>query len=355
MAAGANVALATRPAVRSSPPAASAGTSATSGPMRTRRLLPAGATRGDRGADAVEGRVGRRRPRRSRRPTGGRPRPTAPSGPATARMTAPVLEDHLGQAAPHRRADAGHEVAADEAGDEGVRRRGEQPGGRARSGGSARPRSRPTRSASAVASSKSWVTSSGGQAQLARGGRTARRAPGARVWASSAESGSSKSRTAGSLASARARPDALALAARERAAAARSARWAMPNRSSSSSARAAPGEGHVLAHGHVREQRVLLEHVAHPARLGGQVDAPRGVEERRVAERDPAGARAAPRRRSPAAPSSCPRPEGPTRATVSPSPTSSATPSSKWRSGTAMSSRRTATRGSASARGGRPR
>ena len=52
-----------------------------------------------------------------------------------------------------------------------------------------------------------------------------------------------------------------------------------------------PGEGHVLAHGHVREQRVLLEHVPHAARLRGQVDAPLGVEERVVAERDPAGAR----------------------------------------------------------------
>ena len=46
-------------------------------------------------------------------------------------------------------------------------------------------------------------------------------------------------------------------------------------------------EGDVGAHRHVREERVLLEDEADRAPLGRQVDLPRGVEPRPLAERDP--------------------------------------------------------------------
>src|SRR5262249_31046580 len=46
-------------------------------------------------------------------------------------------------------------------------------------------------------------------------------------------------------------------------------------------------EGHVRAHGHVREQRVLLEHESDRAALGRQVDLRRAVEPHPVAQCDP--------------------------------------------------------------------
>ena len=48
----------------------------------------------------------------------------------------------------------------------------------------------------------------------------------------------------------------------------------------------APAEGDVAAHGHVREQRVLLEDQAHRPPLGRQVDLRGGVEPRPIAEGD---------------------------------------------------------------------
>jgi hypothetical protein len=47
-----------------------------------------------------------------------------------------------------------------------------------------------------------------------------------------------------------------------------------------------PSEGDVLANGHVREERVLLEHQPDPAPLGGEVDAARGVEPRSPVQSD---------------------------------------------------------------------
>src|SRR5581483_2627314 len=54
----------------------------------------------------------------------------------------------------------------------------------------------------------------------------------------------------------------------------------------------AAAEGDVLLDGHVREEGVVLEDQPDSAPLGRQVDAPRGVEQRLAAERDPPRARA---------------------------------------------------------------
>ena len=286
MAPGAKVALATRPAVRSSPPAPSAGTSATSGPMRTRRLLPAGAT------EAIGARMRLRDG--SAGPAGvdrDVPRvddgPDRALGPGDGADDAPVLQDHLGQAALHRPGDPGHEVAADEAGDEGVRRRVEQAGGGVglvdppvhdhpdpvgqrrgvlevvghQQGGEAQL---PEEIEQLGAHLRARVGVEGGERLVEeQHGRVARHGPG--------------------------QAHALALAARQ-APRPRVGQVGDAEPLQQLVGPRATGEGHVLAHGHVREQRVLLEHVPHPARLRGQVDAPLGVEERLVAERDPAGA-----------------------------------------------------------------
>ena len=81
--------------------------------------------------------------------------------------------------------------------------------------------------------------------------------------------------------------DALALAARQRAralAGEMADAQALEQRADVRVARAA--EGDVGAHGHVREERVLLEDEAHRAALGRQVDLRGGVEPRALAERD---------------------------------------------------------------------
>ena len=168
----------------------------------------------------------------------------------------------------------------------------------------------PMRSASAAASRKSWVTISVGSARLRRARPAARRARRARVWASSAESGSSSSRTPGSRASARASatrwrspPDS--------APGRSSARWrdAHALEQLADAAPRRPAEGDVGAHGHVREERVLLEDEARPsARSGGRSTFARRVEPRALAERDPPAVGPAQARRSRAGRSSCPRP-----------------------------------------------
>ena len=200
----------------------------------------------------------------------------------------------------------------------------------------------PMRSASAAASRKSWVTISVGSARAPSTSCSSPRTA-VRVCASSAESGSSSSRTCG-------------LRARARATATRwrsppdsppgrsSARCAICTRSSSSRTRAslAPPKAHVRAHGHVREERVLLEDEADRAALGRQVDLGLGVEPGAVAERD---APAVGRRRPAIARRTVvlPAPEGPTSATVS-APTLRLTPSSNERRATAMSSSSVSTR-----------
>ena len=202
--------------------------------------------------------------------------------------------------------------------------------------------STPIRPASAAASRKSWVTTSVGSARAPSTSCSSPRTT-ARVCASSADSGSSSSRTCGSRASARATatrwrspPDS--------APGRSSARCPMRRRSSSAptSASAAPAEGDVAAHGHVREQRVLLEDEAHRTPLGRQVDL-------RAASnhaRSPRAMRPRSGRRSPAMARrtvDLPAPEGPTSATVS-APMLRRRPSSNERRATAKSSSSVSTR-----------
>ena len=97
--------------------------------------------------------------------------------------------------------------------------------------------------------------------------------------------------------------------------------------------RVAPGaEAHVREHVEVREQRVLLEQVAHLAPLGRHVDALPRVEPGALAERHDADRG----RSSPATTRSTvvlPAPDGPTSAVVAPSGTVSWTDASKLRRG----------------------
>ena len=144
----------------------------------------------------------------------------------------------------------------------------------------------PTRSASAAASVKSWVTSSVGIASSASSSASCSRTL-SRVWASSAESGSSSSRTEGSRASARAtatrwrsppdEPSGL-LAGEVRDAEALEQVLDPP----------ASAEADVRGDRHVREQRVVLEHEADRPPVGRPVDTALGVEPRLLTERDAA-------------------------------------------------------------------
>ena len=104
------------------------------------------------------------------------------------------------------------EVAAGEAGDERVGGPRDELLRACRSGAGGRRGSRRSGRRASLASRKSWVTIRVGIARPARISASSSRTA-ARVWASSADSGSSSSSTAGSRASARATRDALALAA----------------------------------------------------------------------------------------------------------------------------------------------
>ena len=145
----------------------------------------------------------------------------------------------------------------------------------------------PIRSASAAASSKSWVTSRTGMSSSASRSCSSARTD-AFVCASSADSGSSRRRTAGSRASARAT----------------ATRWRSPPDSRAGRSLrevrdpealeqlAGAGLAAVLdvaPHGQVREERVVLEDEPGPALVGLQVDRLQGVEPRLAAGRDPPG------------------------------------------------------------------
>ena len=235
--AGAKLAVTTRPAVRSRAPAASASTSAKRGPMRTRRRLPAGAT------EAMGATMRLAVPPSSaasmRTSQGCTTAPTGPSGPAGAWITPPPSSTTSARPFAPGRAIAGSRLLPTKLATKASAGAASRPAGV--SIWRIRPRTiTPTRSARAEASSKSCVTSSAGRrSSCSRPNSSARTR--ARVWASSADSGSSNRRAAGSLASARARPTRWRSppdSCRGRA----PARWAMPNRSSSSSARAAPAK-----------------------------------------------------------------------------------------------------------------
>ena len=143
------------------------------------------------------------------------------------------------------------------------------------------------------------------QAELAAAARAARPGRVARVCASSAESGSSRSRTRGSRASARASATRWR-SPPESSSGRASASAEIRKRSSSSSTRAAAAEGDVRAHGQVREERVLLEDEPDRAALGRQVDPALGVEPRRRRRARSGRGRGAAARRPRAARSSSP-------------------------------------------------
>ena len=148
----------------------------------------------------------------------------------------------------------------------------------------------PTWSASAAASSKSWVTRIVGSASSRSSSCSSIRTA-AFVWASSAESGSSSRSTPGSSASARASatrwrspPDSSPTRA--------ASRCEIRNRSSrSATGRRGGRRSDVREHVEMREQRVLLEEVAHPASLRRHVDSLPRVEPGALAERDDAAPR----------------------------------------------------------------
>ena len=203
----------------------------------------------------------------------------------------------------------------------------------------------PMRSASAAASRKSWVTSSVGSARAARTSCSSLRTT-PRVWASSAESGSSSSRTRGSRASARAT----------------ATRWRSPP---GEPARALVGQVAAMLHafeqlGHAGVARAPEGDVARARSCAGRARTP-GRRGRPSAARaggrpwrcgvEPclgrrgrcARGRGAAGRRSPAGPSSCRRRRA-RRARRSPAPTLRLTPSSNERRPTAMSSSSVSTR-----------
>ena len=203
--------------------------------------------------DAADARVGRpRRPRRRR------------ARPGSARR-APGSATPCSSVAPVKRATNGSAGAATSS--EAVPTWSSRPS-----------TSTPTLSASAAASSKSCVTRIVGRRSAASRSRNSPRTA-SRVWASSAESGSSSSSTRGSRAIARARatrwrspPDSLPGRS--------SASSAIRSRSRTSSTRpalVAPNDD-VGPHREVREERVLLEHEPDRAALGWHVDAGGGIE-----------------------------------------------------------------------------
>ena len=147
----------------------------------------------------------------------------------------------------------------------------------------------PTRPASAAASSKSWVTSSVGISSPASSCCSSVRTS-IFVCASSAESGSSSSRIAGSRASARASATRCR-SPPERLPGRACSRCAIPKRSRYSSAGVAARVLDVLADGQVREERVVLEDEADPAALRRHEDAPLGVEPGLLVAADRAGGR----------------------------------------------------------------
>ena len=191
----------------------------------------------------------------------------------------------------------------------------------------------PTWSASAAASSKSWVTRIVGSASSRSSSWSSIRTA-AFVWASSAEQRLVEQQDARLE---RERPrerDPLALAARQLADAGRGQVGDPEPLEQLVHGRAASGaEADVREHVEVGEQRVLLEQVAHPATLRRHVDALAACRARCD--------RRAPRRRvrgrsSPATTRSTvvlPAPDGPTSAVVAPSGTVSWTDASKLRRG----------------------
>ena len=245
-------------------------TSAVSGPTRTRTRLPTGTsdpTRRGCGSASSRRRVGARR----RPPTGSTTTPTAPSRSRSERAVAAVLQRsprsarrRAGRARPRRRF-APVKLATNGVGRGARRARPPSPSWR-------EPPSTmtPTRSASAAASSKSCVTSSAAARAPRRSSLelAAHAPPRVRVERGQRLVEEQHGRLAGERARER---DPLALAAGELGRAARRARWAMPKRSSSSSARAWPRERHVLAHAHVREERVVLEHEPTRRSSGGRL------------------------------------------------------------------------------------
>ena len=143
----------------------------------------------------------------------------------------------------------------------------------------------PTRSASAAASSKSWVTSSAGSPSSARIPWSSARTPSAGVGVEGRQR-LVEQQDRGIGGQGAGEPDPLALAARELGGPCLG-QVRDPEALEQLAGPRLAAEGHVLAHAHVREERVFLEDVAHAARLGGQVDPSRAVEEDEVAERDP--------------------------------------------------------------------
>ena len=135
------------------------------------------------------------------------------------------------------------------------------------------------------------------------------------VCASSAESGSSRSSTSGSRASARA--SATRWRSPPESSPGRAcSRCAIPNRSRYSSARVPPRVLDVLAHGQVREERVVLEDEADRRRSGGRTISASPSNHVSLVERDPTRRAAA---TSPAIARRTvvfPAPDGPTSATV---------------------------------------
>ena len=143
----------------------------------------------------------------------------------------------------------------------------------------------PTWSASAAASSKSWVTSRVGISSPARSCCSSVRTS-VLVWVSSAASGSSSSRISGSRASARASATRW-----------RSPPERLPGRACSEMpdleplevlvGRLPPGVLDVLADGQVRKERVVLEDEPDPSSLRQDEDAALGVEPGLVVAADP--------------------------------------------------------------------
>jgi hypothetical protein len=149
------------------------------------------------------------------------------------------------------------------------------------------------RSAIAIASIWSWVTSSAESASETMSWRSHARAS-SRSLASRLDSGSSSRMTAGSETSARER-DALLLPARQLVRIAlgelgeADLRQRFPHPSlelGRADAAQLEAIGHVGENGAVRPQRVRLEHEAEPARLGRQVELASGLEQHLAADAD---------------------------------------------------------------------
>ena len=201
---------------------------------------------------------------------------------------------------------AGVQVQADELGDV----LGAGPGGRPVGGGAflgdAPVFQDQERSASTSASSGSWVTSRHGPVKSARW-RLSSACTSRRVPASSADSGSSSSSSAGCPASARARATRCACPP-DSWPGLRSARSVSPSRSSQWLAAAlaarlprpagAGRERHVLGHGQVREQPVVLEHEADRPAGGLDERSGAGVVQDLPGQRDAAGRRSGSGRRA---------------------------------------------------------